>query len=180
MRPAPPQLLDISRLVKQGAELHGFFSIAELPRLRDALYDDSGQVDYRLEFSRHADGFEQITGQYHADVMVTCQRCMQPMAVELGTDIRLVVVAADTRAQQLPEDFEPLQQTTAAPDLVTLIEDEVLLALPFAPLHRAEDCKAVAAESAHTPDAESGAPRQQPFAELDKLLQSAKKSAGKD
>ena len=87
--------------------------------------------------------------------MLACQRCLDPVEfpVELGVELELAgsereIVAAD-------DDVDRVLATNAM-DVAALVEDEVLLVLPMAPVH--ERCE---------PDAERHvADRAAPFAAL--------------
>jgi len=60
---------------------------------------------------------------------------MEPMGLDLFSEMRLAGVASDAEAKALVGDFEPLLVTDERANLVTMVEDELLLALPAAPRH---------------------------------------------
>ena len=123
-------------------EMRGSLQVAELARLQDMLFDGEGRVDFLLKGSRDRRGrptvYLEISGLLH----LRCQRCMGAFGHPLYLANTLLLIRAD----------EPLPEETDAPDapdcivadvamdVATLIEDEILLGLPFAPRHPAGTC----------------------------------------
>ena len=74
--------------------------------------------------------------QASAPVWLTCQRCLQPLALPLTLDRRLRFVHGESQAEAMDAELE--DDVLALPrwlDLRELIEDELLLALPLVPRH---------------------------------------------
>jgi uncharacterized protein len=72
----------------------------------------------------------------HACVWRDCQRCLEPVALHLDVARALRFVADEALAELLDADSE--DDVLALPrrlDLHTLVEDELLLALPLVPMH---------------------------------------------
>ncbi|MDZ7735971.1 MAG: YceD family protein [Gammaproteobacteria bacterium] len=152
MQPEPPQFIDPLRLAGQDAQIDGCLPISQLSRLCDALLDDSGEIEYTLEFGRDAAGIHCIIGNLSAAVRMACQRCLQPVMIELRGDIRLGIVQGEEEARRLASEYEPLMAGREPMRLVELIEDETLLLLPMVPLHEDTECAgdSVRASSAAT------------------------------
>ena len=76
-----------------------------------------------------------------AELALQCQRCLDTMIHRVDSETRLVVVRGPDEAERLADDVEPLlvEGDRMAPR--SLLEDELLLAIPAAPKHRPEDCK---------------------------------------
>lgn len=131
--------LEFSRADK---EMRGSLQVAELARLQDMLFDGEGRVDFLFKGSRDRRGrptvYLEISGRLH----LRCQRCMGALGHPLYVANTLLLIRAD---EPLPEgtdapDAPDCIVADAAMDVVTLIEDEILLALPFAPRHPAGTC----------------------------------------
>jgi uncharacterized protein len=76
--------------------------------------------------------------QARATVWQTCQRCLEPVAETLDIDRSLRFVAGEDEAARLDEDSEEdVLALTRTLDLVSLVEDELILALPLVPRHEA-------------------------------------------
>ena len=100
----------------------------------------------------------------------TCQRCMQPLAIELDTDSRVVLVASEVEAEAVPEGWETYLAADGMLSIPALVAEEVLLALPIVPRHAEADCGAaqpVAATPAPAPEALA---MTRPFSDLKALL----------
>ena len=70
-------------------------------------------------------------------VKVPCQRCLKPLPLELDLACAFEWVASD--AEQALRDADDAWDAVIAVeqvDLLPLLEDELLLAVPFAPMHQ--------------------------------------------
>lgn len=169
MQPEPPQLIDPMRLARQGARLAGRLQISKLPRLHQATVDNSDGVVFSLEFGRDSQGIHCIIGSVATSVTMRCQRCMRPMPLELQGDIRLGIVQGYEEAKRLPPEYEPLLVQQEPLLLAELIEDEVMLLLPFAPMHDEAECPVDVASSSEEESVPDMPETYKPFAGLDKL-----------
>jgi uncharacterized protein len=121
-----PRRLDVAAFARAGATLAGETSIGQLPRLRDSASDPAAAapVTWRAEGRwDRAPGGEggpvmRLLGQ--ATVPLTCQRCLQPQAeaLDLGSDDEVLSLGGTL-------------------DVLALVEDEFILALPLVPRHAA-------------------------------------------
>jgi uncharacterized protein len=140
--------------------------LADLARVAPVLVEKGGMATGRIAFAREQ-------GRITADVWleaqpeVRCQRCLGPMSLPVRSQSRVTLVASEVEADAVPPELE----VVLAPDnrirLADLVEEELLLALPGAPLHDEAECPAVAGDDA--PE-ELKEPVQKPFAELGRLL----------
>jgi uncharacterized protein len=104
--------------------------------------------------------------QLGAEVPQTCQRCLGAYAQAVEVDRWFRFVADETTAEaQDDESEEDLLVLEPRFDLVALIEDELLLALPLVPMH--EVCPQPLRMSAGELPEEEGVPH--PFAALARL-----------
>lgn len=156
---------DYEMLAASAATLEGRMDAAEFSgRLAAALCApvSSGAVDYRLSFSRGEEQAVAIRGALRARLAARCQRCLGNMELDVEVPVKFLIPAFGTMAP--PTGWEATE-AGARPALAELIEEELLLALPFAPVHPNSLCAAVAAGSAA-----DGEPRSGPFADLATLL----------
>lgn len=101
-------------------------------------------------------------------VVMQCQRCLQPCDIDLRTAATLCVLWNDDSVNELPASYDPLISGDVT-NLHALVEDELLLALPAAPMHRREECQHSGNEFGS--DIEDTTPqRENPFAALGDLL----------
>ncbi len=135
-----PRKADIRKLASSGTVLEGLVEIATLERAAVALADDSGVVTYRLEFGMSEEGILSVDGCLEAVVQVQCQRCLEAMDLPLSSRFLLGAVWDDEQARTLPKRMEPLLVLEDTVDTVAIIEDELLLCLPFVAYHPPEAC----------------------------------------
>jgi len=106
-----------------------------------------------------------VTGQ----LPLRCQRCLHTVVWPLRLSTRLTVVSDDREAEALTEPFDSVILEDGELRLETVVEDEILAALPIAPAHEpGEDCI-----SAGAPIVESENETEQsyrPFASLATLV----------
>jgi uncharacterized protein len=131
----------------RSAVIEGRVDAAMLPRVADMLSPESRGVDlaYRIAGSADANGRPALEVSIKGSVPLTCQRCLQ--AFVWPVDQRtLLLLARDERelARLDEEDHEHEVVLAGAPlDSVELVEDELLLTLPFAPRCPDEICPAL-------------------------------------
>jgi uncharacterized protein len=166
-------VIDPIHLADKGARLNGEFSIKGLARLIEMCRDEDGSVQLDLQFERGpSDGLRTMRGAIAASVNVTCQRCMNGMTINVKVLPRLFLLHPGER-DDLSESGNALVVERPIP-LGTLIEDELLLAMPMIPMHSFEDCpsKDLTQPSEHRKTDLSGAKRANPFSALTTLKHS--------
>jgi uncharacterized protein len=163
------------------AVIAGQLDAAALPRVADLLAEDvseGGQanVEYRITGSADAGGRPALAVSLSGAVPLTCQRCLRPFRwpVEQST---LLLLARDVRELALLDDDDHEHEVllAAAPlDPVALVEDELLLTLPFAPRCPEAECPAAGTLPPAARKTEDGA---SPFGALAGLKAAAGKKA---
>lgn len=164
-----PNQVDVRKLASQGAEIKGILDVAALGRLSDSLVNDSGQVVVELDFGVNGDGVKVITGKVSAEVTVVCQRCLGPVVKVLMCDVGIGIVWDDKEAAVLSKLLDPLIVDEEPMVLKDIIEEELLLGLPFVSYHETDECEGLSSYSSNTQVEESVAPRENPFNVLKKL-----------
>ncbi len=136
-----PDFADPLRLCTLGKAYKGAIPLADLSRLAPLLTSTEGEAAFVLEFQMDARQRPTVEVRVRADLAVQCQRCLETMVHEVDSQTRLVVVSGPEEAERLPDDVDPLLVEEDRLALRSLLEDELLLAIPAAPRHRPEDCK---------------------------------------
>ncbi|WP_198265603.1 YceD family protein [sulfur-oxidizing endosymbiont of Gigantopelta aegis] len=136
-----PQRIDFRRYTDQGVTLDGSISLEEsgtsMPRLNDAVLENTGDIKYHLEFDTDILGNRFMTGQVLAQVVLQCQRCMDNYTLDLNCDLSIAFVQSELAQKQAEESNYDIFWL-AKKELIdprTLLEDELLLALPQIPMH---------------------------------------------
>lgn len=176
MKPQTPEphRLDVAAVASRSASLGGEFPLASLARLSESsgrAADVQGAVTWQVEGSQTARAGQAPERWLHlraqARIERTCQRCLNPVQLDLSIDQRLRFVESEDEAArldaELEEDVLPLQPSI---DLAELIEDELLLALPLIPKH--DRCPELwpGLRTTENPEAKQNDPSENPFAVL--------------
>jgi uncharacterized protein len=135
-----PRQADIRKFASSGAVLEGSVILASLDRVAQVLAEESGEVFYRLEFGVSEEGLSIIEGSLRATARLQCQRCLEPMDYPLSSTFLLGAVRDDEQVRMLPKRMEPLLLEEDWVDTQAIIEDELLLCLPFVAYHPPEVC----------------------------------------
>jgi uncharacterized protein len=123
------------RLVEQRKLLSGVLPLKHMERLKELTVADSDDLQVNLEFTRTPSGLPLVVGSVKGKLMLECQRCLQP--IEYGVDQPIQVALTASQSDQRPEQegFEAWLVEDERLFLQDFVEDEILLALPFAVKH---------------------------------------------
>ena len=166
MSVALPESIDIRRFADSVRRIQGELDGALCKRLLDSIDSYQGSISADLRFSRDEQGRVLITGVIGAEVVMTCQRCLEQVVVRLDSEVSLCVVTDEAQAVQLPRPFDPVVVDDEQINIIDLIEDELLLVLPVAAIH--DNCEPPAMQKNAVSEAAVNQ-RESPFAVLKKL-----------
>jgi uncharacterized protein len=133
-----PRKLDVAAAAAKSLVLTGHWPLAGFSRLVDGAAQD-GDVHWSARGQTRVVGGEPEVWLHltaRARLWRDCQRCLQPVTLELDVSRALRFVGDEATAETL--DAESEDDVLALPrrlDLHELVEDELLLALPVVPLH---------------------------------------------
>ncbi len=145
-------VLDPDNIATLDTRLDTRISVRQLPRLTNLLNSHDGEIEVSVAMQRGDDGFPLIDGRVAADLDLVCQRCLEPMKLPVQTKFHLMLLAAESEGVESPGRYEPYYLTRSRADhkgtrLIDIIEDELLLVLPFAPMHpNKTDCGRLAGQ----------------------------------
>lgn len=133
-------LIDCLSFVRDAGDLGGGLPLARLLRLNEYLTENVGSVAYRLYGRIDVDGRKQLVLTVEGELSLHCQRCLEAVVYPLHVDSVLELVRSDDDLSQedLEDDSKDFLVAQRDLDVVGLIEDEIILALPVAPRH--ENC----------------------------------------
>lgn len=135
------QIVDSFEFCRRGEQASGTTPVAGLARLSRDLADTSGEIRWRFEGGRHAQGLPQLTMSVEGEVTLVCQRCLSPFVHPIASQAVLVLAQdeadADEVEQRLDDDSLEVIAGSTSLDLLQLVEDEALLSLPLSPRHEA-------------------------------------------
>ena len=128
---------DAFDVARRGARLTGTVDVATLPRVCDKVAAEvtSSKVAWRITGSGDERGRPALDIELRGGVPLDCQRCMQSFVWPLEQHTTLLLARDERELGMLDAEDETLEVILAVgpQETLTLIEDEVLLALPFAP-----------------------------------------------
>jgi uncharacterized protein len=169
MSRAPSDQVDAVLLAARSASLQSEFALEQLPRLAVAGALAGTRALASLRFSTF-EGKPAIDVRVEGTLVLPCQRCLKPVAIEVHEEGALVVVPALEPAAST--GYEPWVDDAEHLALATLVEEQVLLGMPLVPMHDEGTPCARDAERERPLTASAVVPedRQRPFANLRQLL----------
>lgn len=144
-QPAHQAVIDGFEFASAGATQQGVWPLRDFPRLRDLLAAGAGEVAYEISGVRDQRGRPGLRLKVRGTLRLRCQRCLETMPFEVQTDETLVLAATLAEIHAEPADAHAPDRVVAGKEMALrdLIEDELILAVPYAPRH--ESCSAASA-----------------------------------
>jgi DUF177 domain-containing protein len=154
--------IDGFEFAASGSGISGVWPIDDFARLRPLLLSHAGALEYWLEGVQDAQDRPALRLRIRGALQLGCQRCLTGLDFPLEIDAILVLARSEAELEGLPLEAEGPDWLVAgkAMDVHDLLEDELLLAVPYAPRH--EQCAARARTGAVVP--------MSPFADLRSML----------
>ena len=136
-----PGRFDAYRLAHERGVVEGSVDPRRLPRVADLLADGPASVAWRIEGTKDALGRPAVTVVLSGSVSLTCQRCLGDLdwPIEQRSEVLLARDERELAALDAGSESEVVLAEGSL-DPLTLVEDELVLALPFAPRHPEGDC----------------------------------------
>jgi uncharacterized protein len=141
------------------------YDVQQLDRLTAAEALPGTKVALQVRFFEHADYLE-VRGGITGQLLLTCQRCLQGVAIAVDESLvlRVVTAEADMPAES---EYDYVVADPARLDLRWLTEEQALLAMPLVPMHEPDRCPQIVANA--NEGSEQGI-AQTPFANLRDIL----------
>lgn len=139
------------KMCNRNGSINSSIPLGKLLRLREYLHDDHGQAQVCLSFDRDESGYCRIQGTVKAVVNMLCQRCLENTAVTLASDLALRVADNDAEAELIAQaSTDPLERLEIVVcedggelDLLSVVEDELIMSLPIVASHPDDHCSKV-------------------------------------
>ena len=163
-QPARFPLIDGFGFAAAGGSLRGAWPVNVLPRLSEELHDNAGAVEFEVQGGCDAFGRPQLALRASATLRLTCRRCLGVVGCAVNAEATLLLAASQREIDAEPISVEGPEWIVAQKEMALrdLVEDELLLALPYAPRH--ENCPAQGRDAPET--------RHKPLAGLRGMLRS--------
>jgi uncharacterized protein len=136
-------VIDSLEFARTGQILRGTLSISGLARLHDSLFDTLGLVDFVVQGGHDARQRATLSLEVSGVLHLKCQRCLGQFdfPLRLGSTLRLAN-ALEMAAVEADEDDAECIEPSPALDVASLVEDEIILGLPYSPRHPEVECRA--------------------------------------
>lgn len=134
-------VIDLRALARDGRLVQGEVPVTRLGRLAGSVLEPSGTVVFSFQGERDDEGKLYVDVHIQVGLALECQRCLG--ALEWPCDVQnrpLLLRSGDPLPEdELENDAVDALEVEPLTDLLALVEDEVLLALPLVPRH--DDCE---------------------------------------
>jgi uncharacterized protein len=123
------------RLARKEAVWEGEIPLGTLPRLAAEVVgadgDQNSDVAVSLHFFRDAEGRARVRGTVSLAVSLSCQRCLEPVVRGIDIELDLWLTSTQRQLEELSPEHEPYMLASDHVSVAELIEDDLLLALPY-------------------------------------------------
>jgi len=159
--------IDSLDFARNGSEMSGEVPVGKMVRLLVMLESQLGGINYTIRGGLDKLDNPVLDVSIDGSCQLRCQRCLNAMNHAIRIDTRLLLLdqasldALDDSAASGEEEFDSIL-ADAHLDVLNLLEEEILLALPIAPKHKQGACQAADSQVAQKEE-------MNPFATLAKL-----------
>ena len=128
-------LIHPDRIAEKPIVFEGEVDLADFPRLEESLADDRIDLKYKVIARLDKQRRKVVSCIIEGFVFLTCQSTLEAFRHAISIDDRLVLVDDESRLPPIEEesDAEDYLVADAPLDVLDLVEDAVLLALPMVP-----------------------------------------------
>jgi len=159
-------VIDSLEFARTEQTVHGVLPISSLARLQDSLHDAAGHVEINVRGGKDAQLRPVLDVTISGALHLRCQRCLGRIEYPVRVENTLLLV---TQADADGNEFDELEVdwivASRELNVAELVEDELILSLPYSPRHAEGECTQQA--TAANVSAEST-----PFAKLAELKKS--------
>ena len=137
--------IDSLDFAHNGRELRGILPLTEMPRLQDMLATPEGAISYFVRGLPDKDGKPMLEVTVEGLCQLRCQRCLNGFEYPVKLFSRLQLADAGEMDEFSVEENDEVDYIKADRhlDVTNMIEEEILLSLPFAPKHPIGACDSV-------------------------------------
>lgn len=129
-----PASVDVARMVQSRRSFAGRLPLTRFKRLAGSLAGSDGDVAYQIDFDRDSFGTSLLHLKASVQLPLLCQRTLEVFHEPVALDQQLGLIRDESEEAALLPDYEALLVgADGRLDLVDVIEDELILALPLVP-----------------------------------------------
>ncbi len=159
----------VQKELGRNGSFEGEISLSETKHLGALLYSGESErkddkLFLRFEFVRNEYNIPVIVGRLETSLELECQRCLKPLELPLKLDFKLMIDASDEKVSN--STLDTLYSDDGYIDIVEVVEEELILAIPLVATHENTACN----ENWKVSEVESETPaRDNPFSVLQQL-----------
>ena len=133
-------LIDPFGFCKNSESIGGHTPVSELERLASVCADRSGELIWKVSGSLDNHQRPCLLLNVAGSVNLVCQRCLDSLVYELDSTTTVVVAKTEEEADEIEESLEDEEAvevivSDGKVEVMDLVEDEALLALPLSARH---------------------------------------------
>ena len=135
-----PVVIDNLEFAASAGTLHGTIAAENLRRVPDLIDVSENEITYSLMGLIRAEGKPLLALTISGDLHLKCQRCLDELVYKVDIDTALEI--AGPKVPETDDVHEGRDQIPAqsAMDVLSLVEEEILLSLPISPRHEMGEC----------------------------------------
>lgn len=136
-----PLTIDPIRSAQQRLDFVGIYPAAKLTRLNEVVEKIKTDADCQLSFYYDEQRLPVVKIETTIVLELMCQRCFESFNLTVFCENKLSPVKNETQIANLPDYYDPAPINEFGEiDILSLVEDEIILALPLAPKHKEQEC----------------------------------------
>jgi len=134
--------VDVFDLARQGRQIEGEVALGRFERLLEGLPPQEGEVGrgvvpWVVRGQAGPDGRPMLAVRAQAALTLICQRCLQPFVLTVQVDNAVRLVRTEDECDNDDPDAPDCVVGGQRFDVYGLLEDELILAVPYVPRHEA-------------------------------------------
>ena len=140
--------IDSLEFARTGQRLGGEVPIPGMTPLKESLHDGLGEVKFEVRGAQDARGRPVLVLEIRGVLHLRCQRCLGLLEYPLSVSSTLLL--AGPGAGDFEEEEADWIEAGSELDVGGLVEDEIILGLPYSPRHEEGACRQAAGAQTHT------------------------------
>ena len=133
----------VQKEVTRNGYFEGEIALSELKRLVELLHlGESGlkgrKITLKFEFVRNEYEIPMLAGRLETSLELECQRCLKALELPMTLDFSLMIDASDELVSD--SSVDTLYSDEGTIDIVEVVEDELILAIPLVAMHEDTAC----------------------------------------
>ncbi|PHS14453.1 MAG: hypothetical protein COA86_16075 [Kangiella sp.] len=124
-------LIQPRKLALKEGELRFLWDISDFTRLDGLLYSNQGKIEVNVSGVQDNRHRSLIKARIEGVFQLECQTTFEPLEYKIDTTITYCTVIKEEQINNVEEEFEALLVEDGVVDIKSVIEDELILALPI-------------------------------------------------